>query len=335
MIGAGAIASGAKRRVWPLLSRALQGLALVALCFLLIRVVLWAFEGGAGAFDSALSPWLLGGAALLYLAGHGFRILRLALLIGGWRVGFREIAAFHLMTAAASLTAPLKLGEIYRIIELTNIAGDGLRALVIAWWERVLDALAILCLIALALVSAATSQAHLHGVAVLTAAFLAATAVAFWVVPDNLRRLSVLIIRRYDAPATVPVLAIVDYLRRTIQAAPYLVHNKFASLATITILVWICELSAFVLAAPAAAGSFNAARDGFLSFLSAIAEGVTLLSVITSSEAAGLLSGFAVYLAVTQTPLVVLGFLAAPFYMRRPVRERFLQLGALNGPGGA
>lgn len=302
-----------------MLSRTILIIAVAALLYLVGRVIVAAYQ---------LQPWQLADnssrlalAALVYVTGHGIRILRLALLIGGWRVGFRDIASFHLMTSAVSLAVPLKLGELYRLMELSNIAGGFLRAFVILLCTRVFDTIVVLLMLLIAFSHVSGTMTQFGGIAALSAMFLGITAIVFFIAPDNLRRLGVFIIRRYASRWTVPVLRSIDATRRAIHEAPQLLRDKVASLATLTILIWICEIACFSLAVPELGGSLNAALDALLNFLSAITRGQTFLTTLSGTDAGVLSSHLVGYLAATQLPLIILGLLASVHYVRLRFRS--------------
>jgi hypothetical protein len=310
------------RNAWGLANRILLAGALAVLVYLVAKILFAAAGGQFDALGRKTLPWGLALAAVVYLVGHGLRILRLAFLIGGWRVGFRVIGSFHLMTAAVSLTAPLKLGEIYRVVELSNIVGSFVRAVVIVWWERAFDVSVIFLILVVALTNASKAATpEFSGVAGLAAIFITVTAVAFFVVPDNLRRLSVFIIRRYDSPHTVPMLRVMDLIRRAVQEAPRIVRGKVASIATLTALIWTCEIACFAIVLAMLGGTPESALDALLGFLSAITRGETLLGVLDGGEAATMGGGRVLaYLAATQVPLAFLGLAAAIYYIGRQMR---------------
>lgn len=316
MSPAASLASPNWPSLWRWLSSALLAAALLVLIYASARIMAALFAGELGLEAGAgAAPLVL--AAVIYLSGHGLRILRLALLIGGWRVGFRSVVAFHLMTAAVSLTAPLKLGELYRVTELGNLVGGFVRALMIAWWERAFDILAILAILTTALVANANdAHPNLYGIAMLSGAFVVATLLAFFVAPENLRRVSVLIIRRYEHPWSVPLLNGISIIRRAIRQAPSLVEKKVASLATLTVLIWGCEIASFALVFPTFSDSLALAMDGLLGFLGSLTQGQTLLSGLTSDDFDGRR-----YLAATQAPLALIGLLAAGFYAHQRFRR--------------
>jgi len=292
---------------------ALPVIALAVLAYVVVRV--------APSLAVAASSWegSLIAAASLYLIGHGVRILRLAFLIGGWRVGFREVASLHLMTSAVSLAVPLKLGELYRVAELSSLTGGAVRAIVIVWCERAFDAVVLLVMLAVAITQIPGAVTEVGAIAAFVTAFVVATAIMLYIVPDNLRRLGVFIIRRYRSPASVSALKAIETMRQASREVPDLLQSKVASLATLTALIWLCEVGTFALAAPALSGSLALAFDGLLAFLAAVTRGMTLLSALTGTgpEAA---APAMTRLVTAQFPLVILGALGAISYLRYRVR---------------
>ena len=307
-----------RRSAWEIASRVLLAAAIAALVYLLARIVLAACNGTLAAGEQSSPWWAIGLAGLAYLSSHMLRILRLALLVGAWRVGMRTLGSFHLMTAAVSLVAPLKLGEVYRIVELGNIVGGHVRAAVIVWWERTFDAAAILLLIVVVLFGSGSTKPTTYGVALLALAFILVTAIVVTIAPENLRRLSVFIIRRYDSPDTVPFLRGIDLVRRSIEEAPRIVHAKIATLSTLTALIWGAEAICFAIVFPELRGTLDMVLSALLSFLSAVTTGETLLSVlgVDGPLDVHLLS----YFSATQVPLAFIGFLAALHYAPRRLR---------------
>jgi hypothetical protein len=297
--------------------------AAVALVYLAVKIVLAISHGQLDGVRHEMLPWTPVLAPVVYMVGHGLRSLRLALLIGGWRIGLRLIVSFHFMTAAVGLALPLKLGEVYRVVELSNLSSSLVRAVVIVWWERVFDILAIVVILSVVVIH--TSSAGLQefvGIAGLALTFLMATALTFFVMPDNLRRLSVLIIRRYDSSRTVPVLRMIDLIRHAIQEAPHIVSAKIATLTVLTVLIWACETTCFAIVLSALGGALTVAPDALLSFLSALTRGHTLLGVLNGSEAPTFARDVLPYLAATQIPLVFVSLVATVYYIGQRMQQQ-------------
>ncbi len=297
-----------RRSLWERTRLGLLIAALAALVYLVFKIVLVLTT--TPVLQSFPAGWVVALSLIVYLAAHGFRILRLGMLIGGWRVGLRTIAFFHLMTAGVSAALPLKLGEVYRVVELTSLAGSFTRSVLIVWWERAFDVAVILLILAFAFASTPVSaHAPFYAITMAAGAFILGTAVIFFVAPDNFRRLSLLIIRRYDSPRSVALLHALHTARAAIQEAPSLVHNKLPSLITLTALIWACEIVCFALLLPAANGVIGAAAEHLVSFLSTITLGETLISALNNENNQSLN-----YVAATQIPLAVIGLGAGLMY---------------------
>jgi hypothetical protein len=309
---------------WQFVSRALQATAVAAIAYLIVSVILFA-DWAALVETYRQAAWALVCASALYLLGHVVRAFRLALLIGGWRVGLRDIVGFHFMTAATSLAAPFKLGEVYRMVEMANVAGGGVRGVVVAWWERLLDALFMLGLVVVMRLQAGPVAEHTAIIGAILL-FIGLSAAVFWVLPENISRAQVLIIRRYSAPMTVHVLNLLEQTRRAIESAPWVVRRKAASLGVLTVLVWSCEIGAFLLIAGAAEGGVGAGVNALLAFLSSLLRGVTLLGAVGEAQDAGL----TLYLLATHGVLAIVGVVAALHYVRRRPLQHLLDR---NGAG--
>ena len=290
-----------------------------ALTYLLLQVFS-AWRGGMFAEAAQTIPaQTIALAALVYMTGHVFRSMRLALLIGGWSVGLRLIVSFHFVTAGVSLALPLKLGEIFRIAVLSRVAGSVTRAIEIVWWERLLDVVALIIIMMIALRDVTGSQwQDFGGIVALSVAFVAVSVLAFFVLPDNLRRTSVLIIRRYRSAHTIPVLQALERARSAIIEAPRMVRTKMGSLAALTILIWTCEIGTFAIILRAMGQVITSAPDALLKLLSFLARGQTLADALQSHRLFD--AGFLPYLAATQMPLTFAAIPAAilfTLYWRR------------------
>lgn len=303
------------RDIGRIVGRVLLLAAFAALAVLAGRILLAAVRGEIAQSLAGRDVVLLALAAVFYLTGHVVRVLRLALLVGQTGVGVRMLASFHFMTSAASLLTPFKLGDIYRVLELSNLAGGFVRAIVIGWWERIFDAAAIALILALALRNGDATVGY-SMLEVFMVAVLVITAVIFLVLPDNFRRLSVYIIRRSDSPRSVTVLRLLDLARSAILEAPRLVSSKVASLATLTTVIWACEATCFALVLPRFDASLDEALEALLGFLSAVIEGESLAVALGAAGDMAIDPNLFAYIVATQVPLALIGLAAGLHYIR-------------------
>lgn len=303
-----------------ILRMGLRGAAVVLLAW----AVLWALSAlvsGAVLAVVANTPVTLLAAACLYGLGHLMRIVRLALLIGDARLSLRRLGAFHLYTAGVSLSAPFRVGDAYRAVELGAVTGVVTEGLVFVWIERVLDAALILPMLFLALLAVEQPGAFraYAGIAGITALFVLVSVLLVALLPDNLRRVGTYLIRRHEADWTVHALRLIDQARATIHRIPALLGGKVASLVALTVLVWAFELTSMGVVLAGWAPGLNP-LGGLLAFLSATTAGGTLPEVILVAHRA---PGFVVaYLSAGQIPLAFVALVASVYYLKSVRRGR-------------
>ena len=298
--------------------------ALAALALLCVRIVVY-LAGRPPALDPILqAPGLATLVLLSYLLSHGFRALRITLIVGDFRIGLREMTAFHFVTAACSIALPFKLGELLRISELPRmIRGSLIRAVVIVWVERLFDVAVFVLLLFVAALSADAVGSNVTAVMLLSCVFIFLSLIALFLLPDNLRRAAVYIIRRYRTRSTVPVLRAIDGTRSAIAEAPAMLRGKVSSLCVLTLLVWALELMSFSLALRMV-GSPGDAVSSLLSFISSITSGNTLAGMLSRGS-----TDLTTYLTLTQIPLVALGALAGVYHLARGRRAAVVTAGSL------
>lgn len=301
-----------------LIERAGFILRMAAILLLMYVIGRFALIATSSAFLESYSiSWMIVGALFFYLMAHAFRALRLGMLVGGWGIGLRTVFSIHFMTTAVGAALPLKIGDIYRIFELSSVAGGVVRSILVVWWERAFDVTMILALLTFAFITTpASAQSTFFAITLVAIAFVLGTAVIFFVAPDNFRRLSLLIIRRHDSRRSIDILKSLSILRQAIQGAPSLVENKLSSLLTLTVFIWVCEVICFGMLLSTGSRTLGAATENLMGFLSAVTLGETLLSVLEDHTRVGF-----VYLVTTQIPLIILGLLAALTYQTNKARE--------------
>ena len=261
----------------------------------------------AGAQLATLASLLA--AAAIYFASHFIRIARLALISSDARLSLRLLTRVHLLTSGVGLALPFKLGDGYRAGELARATGSVVRGITLVFVERVFDVAMILLLLVLAGAFGPPLGADYAAVFVASLLFVSITLVVLVLVPDNLRRVSSYIIRRYDQEWTVRILRRIAELRAVIAGTATLLNGRYASLCAFTLLIWALEAMSLAIILGAFASDVEP-LGALLAFLSSITEGETLLNRLGALELSRLSSPILAYLAATQIPLAFVALLA-------------------------
>lgn len=253
-----------------------------------------AFEHGASGMQMLMI------SMLLYLASHVVRMARLWLLIGGGRL--RELLRLYWYTTAVSLAMPFKTGEIVRILEIGWSTKGPRFGLVVVWVERAFDA-ALLSVAAIGLAyssqDARPMLLPLIGVLLL---FVALSLIFLWVLPENLPRINLHVMRLYSGRRAVSLMRGLGYMKTFAEDARRILKGRMATFAILTVLIWTFELFAI---ASVMAPDFPAIT-GFTELLTKLVPG---LSQIESGAGMPLWA----MTAVSQTLLVLVFGLIALF----------------------
>ncbi len=295
--------------------------------FALAAILLVAMIGAfAGLIDHRLirlsigiSPLALIAAAIAYLTAHFIRIVRLALLIGDARLSLRQLVAVHFFTSAVNLGLPFKLGELYRIGELSTVAFGAFNALVVWWVERCFDVSLVLILLILAIGFGPATGGTYWAVLATSVLFVTLTLIVVTLVPDNLRRLGNHIIRRYEADWTIEALRRIAQARGLFRRMSRKLEGRYASLAVCTLIIWMLEglsLALILIGRPTP----SAPIAGLLAFLSSTVEGQTLPTRFAGLEVGEVTEVTMTYLMATQIPLLFVGLAAGIFLARQRIR---------------
>lgn len=202
-------------------------------------------------------------AALLYLASHALRALRLTVIIADEDASLRDVARVHAWTAGVSILLPFKLGEFFRVVELARLVrGESHRetmtpfdrfvgAVLLVWTERVLDAMAIAAMLLLAILSGShlLQRFALPGVAVVLVGV--GTFAMYYLLPETIESVKLFVLRRYNTPAGAHALRTLEGVSRILDRAPGVVRRRFPALAFLTALIWSLEVAAMCLFLPA------------------------------------------------------------------------------------
>ncbi|MBO9330460.1 hypothetical protein GHR37_15055 [Achromobacter xylosoxidans] len=247
---------------------------------------------------------------VLYLASHLVRMARLWLLIGGGRL--RELLRLYWYTTAVSLAVPFKMGEVIRILEIGWSTRGPRFGLVVVWVERAFDA-ALLSMVAIGLAYSSQDARPLLlpliGVLLL---FVALSLIFLWVLPENLPRINLHIMRLYSGHRAVSLMRGVAYLKSFAEDARRMLVGRMATFALLSVLIWTFELFAI---ASVMAPDFPAIT-GFTELLTKLVPG---LSQVESSAGIQLWT----ITALSQALLVLVFGLATLFpYFRQRVKNR-------------
>lgn len=268
----------------------------------LAGVLLWSLTQTSGA-----APWgLMLGGAVVYLGSHLMRIVRLALLNGDARLSLRSLAQVHLFTASVALVAPFKLGELYRIVELSVLTRSATRGVVLVWLERVFDVVVILLLLGAAALAQPSSAGSFLGVLAISLGFVVATLLLVVLLPENLRRIGSYIMRRRRAEWSVGVLWLISEVRGMVGRMSQMLKGRYASLFVFTLMIWTLEGLSFGLIASGGRGVFEPLA-GLLSFLSLTTKGETLFTFLGRWQALTPPEGLMTYVVATQGTLLLVG----------------------------
>lgn len=272
----------------------------------------------------------LAAAAVVYLASHAVRALRLALLVHRPGIRFRQVLQVHLFTASLGVLIPFKLSELVRVREVAALRGSWRTGLLVVWLERGLDAAVLTVLLGLALAGGGDALEQLVPALAVVAGFAVLSFLLVSVVPGNVRGLMLYLVRRPSRGSGLAVMRACRVVLVTLAQVPRLVAGKLATLLLLSLLVWAFELLALSVAFGLALNP-SQLSSGVLAVVSTVSIGVTaimagtegrLLDVLGAAVGADASAGADLYRAVLVVPLLVLGTLAVTRLVGRRRRRR-------------
>ncbi|MGY8523764.1 lysylphosphatidylglycerol synthase domain-containing protein [Paracidovorax citrulli] len=279
-------------------------------------------------FTQVLSRLSDGGALaavgiLAYLGAHMLRALRLAIIAGGHEISLRRLTSVHFATAGVSLLLPFKLGEVYRIFELSQVAGGLRRAVQTVWMERAFDVAALVVMMLVVAVAPMGAAAVFAPLSAAAALFIVLTVITFVVLPGNLRTLSLFVIRRYRSERAVTALRALDGALRFVESGRQLLRNKQGVVGAVSAFIWALEVASFGLVVAAIGPAAEPLLESFLAYVSTASFGAAQWYPVYGTGAESLLAfpvKVFVYGVLTRLPLficaLVLGVMYAPARLR-------------------
>jgi len=211
---------------------------------------------------------------------------------------------------------PWKLSEVVRVSELAATLKSLPRAIAIVWIERAFDIASAVALFALAGEFAGKAHA-LAPLAALWFIFVAASLFLFWVMPENVQRLKLFVLKRYSSALAVRLLKALNAVQAISSAGQEAVRRHAGTVAALTLTVWIFELLAFALATGAL--DITSAAGGLLNVLATVPEGAVFtdssLQAYVSQPPIGSMSGLMNYQGVIVLTGLILGGLFGLAYL--------------------
>lgn len=246
------------------------------------------------------SQWLLLPLpAVLYLAAHALRGLRLFLLLYDGRIRLMQVLAVHLHAAGIGRLIPFKLGELYRIGALCSLTGHVPHAIMTVWMERAADALLVLLILIALLAGSGADLASASSLLIALTLFLFVTFFLFLVLPEMAVLATRYLITRHNSARSLSLLRIIDRGRALVALSAGIFRARWASLAWLSLGIWLFELGALVAAVALYAGQVRASELYGLFQASTAQEAVWQATAPATAAAAG-------YLLASLDTLVVL-----------------------------
>lgn len=193
---------------------------------------------------AVLSPLEIATVAVLFLAAHALRAVRLAIVAGLLLgVSARTAALLHFATAPAVLLVPLKLGEALRLHQLWVASGRLAEAAITVVVDRVMDAIMLLLLVTW-LAFSASGLAGVGTLIMLTGAAVAIAAVVLLLGPPTLRSLQAYVIVHHRRGLALRGLKWIDLGRRVTERGGFVLRRQGAPLLLLSAAIWTLELTA-------------------------------------------------------------------------------------------
>ena len=248
-------------------------LRVVVVAFVVLAVLAVARPSTLGLRAPSASdvPVLLA-AFVVYALNHALRALRLAVLVHGPLMRLRSVLRLHLLSAAAALLTPFRLGDLVRARLVGVFVASPSRGLVVVWLERALDVAVVIALLLVSRVGSGGAVELWSPLLLLSAGFVVVTVALVTVVPENLHAVSLHLVRR-RGPGGLRLLAAIERTLLVLAEAPHVLRRKTLTLVLLTVLIWSAELLTLALVVPALAESPQLLATGLLTLLSELASG--------------------------------------------------------------
>lgn len=183
-------------------------------------------------------------ASFFYMLSHFLRSIRLVLLVNSDSVKTRSIIRMQYYTNGINLALPFKLGEIYRIIELNKLTGDIIKSSLVIISERLLDFLIIFTLLLISLVNFNVIS-EFKNLYVLTLIFMVTVYTIFFLLPENISSIKLLLAKKYNLTLINKVLKLMDDFTILVNQTKNIYRKKFFTIFLLTLSIWSLEICVF------------------------------------------------------------------------------------------
>lgn len=191
------------------------------------------------------SPVVVLGAALLYLVSHALRFARLLMLLIEMRSGRRHLLWTHVESAWVGALLPFRLGELFRVVRLSEVTDSWRHGVAAYIVEKFFDA-AFLLVIVIAIIGFGEPSGDLTLLLVTLSAVVSGALFVYRSLPGSIAYLSSLLLMGRSGRSLLALRAL-DEVRDLFGAIVSKVHQRSLPLLALTVLIWIFDLSAFVL----------------------------------------------------------------------------------------
>lgn len=174
-----------------------------------------------------------------FLFVHFFKMMRLYLVLMEHRIPFGQFVLLYLRTTLVNLIVPFKLGEIYRIEEIsrkTRVWQVGILSVIV---DRFFDMLALFVLLLSADLIAYKSVSALT---VVFLVILVILAVIYLAIPSSFSYLNQYLIMRKSSPRAMAALKGLDVIKNWYDFTRELVSGRYMLIIFASFLGWISEI---------------------------------------------------------------------------------------------
>jgi hypothetical protein len=216
------------------------------------------------------------GSLAAYLFSHVLRGLRIAVLMGRQDYSLWKLMYLQFYTNAINLIFPFKFGEVYRIVEFNKLIHDKKKLVLTIVTEKTIDLLILFSWALLAIVLLGQNIVALKTVLWVISSLIAFSLIIFFVLPENIRTVNLVIAKRYNSKWVIRLLAMTTNISHVIANIKHTLRMNASTIVLLTFLIWIFEVMGFTYLLPFLAIKSQIWLLSILVFLSSLIPSVSL-----------------------------------------------------------